>query len=429
MYDLGILNGKIYLGGTWFAGNLYVRDGRIETLSTSFSAARQELDAAGLMVLPGFIDPHVHFSMKTGKHTTVDDFASGSAAAALGGVTTYIDFLDCARSVAEMEQLYRERRAAAQDSVVDYGFHASAVDPQDSSLAMIRAAKEMGMPTMKLFTTYEGCRASDELIDHMLALSQTERVRILVHAENDSLLCKERVPVKLHASARPVVSELTEMVKLAEMSAYRAGWLYLVHVSCGTSVKRLYELYSSQWGTNLILESAPHYFCLTADCYERNDAWKFTMTPPLRSSTESQLLAEQIGRIQVIGSDHCSFTEKEKQQEFTGEIPMGIGGVQYSFPLLFPKFGPQILDKFTKNPAQTHGLYPRKGNLLPGADADIVIYAPDAATQLVHCGRGYSPYEGRMLSGGVRDTVSRGRFVVKNGALIGGRGQYVPRSI
>lgn len=429
MYDLGIVNGRIYLGGSWFEGNVYVRNGRIATLSAAFFPARHEHDAEGWMVLPGFIDPHVHFAMTAGKYATVDTFASGSAAAALGGVTTYIDFLDCAGSVTALDQLYRERRKAAENSVVDYGFHAAAVDPQDSPLAMMRAAKKMGMPTMKLYTTYGNCRSSDAFIESLLELSPNERVRILVHAENDSMLRQGRVRVSEHALSRPVAAELTEMVKLAEMAMYRDGWLYLVHVSCGTSVKRLYDLYGTHWGRNLILESAPHYFCLTADSYARSDAWMFTMTPPLRSPAEASLLAEQIDRIQVIGSDHCSFAETDKKQEFTGDVPMGIGGVQYSFPLLFQKFGEKMIDKFTKNVAQVHGLYPDKGSLLPGSDADIVIYEQTGSTSISHRGAGYSPYEGMAISGRVRDTVSRGRFVVRHGVLVGGQGRYVARRL
>lgn len=431
MYDLGILNGTIYVDGNWLAGNLYVKDGKVAAVSDCFAACRQEYDVDGKMLLPGFIDPHVHFSMDAGKYRTADTFYSGSVAAAMGGVTTFIDFLDCAGSVEHLEQLFRQRRALAAGSAIDFSLHASAANPQGTALTMARRAKELGMPTMKLYTTYveQGCFSSDAFIDSMLEISQEERIRVLVHAENDGLLRKGEIPVREHESSRPALAEISEVVKLAEMTNYRDGWIYIVHVSCGTTVARLRENYQRLLGTNVILESCPHYFLLSSDCYRQPDCYLFTMTPPLRDREEAKRLADEIDEIHTIGSDHCAFDNCDKKHEWTGDIPMGIGGMDHSFALMHHRFGSKIIDKFTKNVAQIHGLYPRKGTLLPGADADIVVYDQNASEQIRSRGNIHSPYAGMVAVGKVQDTLCRGEFVVRNGVFLGGQGQYLNRAL
>ncbi len=406
-----------------------MKSGKIAAISEGFAACRQEYDVAGKMVLPGFIDPHVHFSMDAGKYTTADTFYSGSVAAAMGGVTTFIDFLDCAGSVEHLEQLFQRRRELATSSVVDYSLHASAANPKDTALSMVRKAKELGMPTMKLYTTYveQGCFSSDAFIDNMLEISKVERIRVLVHAENDGLLNKGKVLVRDHELSRPALAEISEVVKLAEMANYRDGWLYIVHVSCGTTVARLRENYGQLLGTNVILESCPHYFSLSSECYIRRNGYLFTMTPPLRSQSESDQLAEQIDRIHTIGSDHCAFHDIDKKHAYTGDIPMGIGGMDHAFALMYQRFGAKIIDKFTKNVAQAHGLYPRKGTLLPGSDADIVVYDPAMMEPIRSRDNVYSPYAGMSVTGKVRDTLCRGNFVVRDGVFLGGQGQYLNR--
>jgi dihydropyrimidinase len=296
---------------------------------------------------------------------------------------------------------------------------------------MARRAKELGMPTMKLYTTYveQGCFSSDAFIDSMLEISRTERVRVLVHAENDGLLRKGKIPVRDHEPSRPALAEISEVVKLAEMAHYRDGWLYIVHVSCGATVDRLRENYSRLLGTNVILESCPHYFLLSAACYQQPDGYLFTMTPPLRDRAEAKRLGEEIDAIHTIGSDHCAFLDSDKKQEWTGDIPMGIGGMDHSFALMHQLFGSKIIDKFTKNVAQIHGLYPRKGTLLPGADADIVVYDPSASGQIQSRANIHSPYAGMVAAGKVQDTLCHGEFVVHNGVFLGGQGQYLNRAL
>src|SRR5665647_242538 len=149
MFDLGIVNGRIYIGGHWYEGNLYIKDNKISTISHGMLEAKEEYDAKGRAVLPGFIDPHVHFDNAFGNFTSVDDFYSGSRAAAFGGITTYIDFLDPVKTNIGLKNTFNDRRALAKDSVVDYAFHATIADLEEEPIGFIDEAKTLGIPTIK----------------------------------------------------------------------------------------------------------------------------------------------------------------------------------------------------------------------------------------------------------------------------------------
>lgn len=433
MFDLGIINGRIYVEGRFQAANLYVSNGRIAAVTSAFLEANEEYDAAGRMVLPGFIDPHVHLSMRTKSGRTADSFATGTAAGAYGGVTTVIDFLDCAPDDAGVEKAFRERIKPAQGCMTDYAFHASVSNPADSAQNIMRMAKSLGIATIKLYTTYKenNSYTPDSFTDELLKCSADERVRILVHAENDAMLRKTGVLVADHANARPVIAETSEVIKLAEIARYRGGLLYIVHVSAGSTLAALKKSYGKQIGKNILLESCPHYFTFTSDIYRNLRGCLYTMAPPLRSLKEQDLLKSHFDIIHTIGTDHCTFLRKEKQEELTQNIPMGVGGIESSFKVMYDLFGESVIDKFTVNVAKAHGLYPRKGTLLPGSDADIVIFDDTKKTPADgrHSACNYSLYEGMTTKGSVDCTILRGRFVVKDGVLYRSQGCYVSAAI
>ncbi|WP_291633393.1 amidohydrolase family protein, partial [Clostridium sp.] len=381
MFDLGIVNGRIYIEGHWYEGNLYIKDNKISTISHAVLQAKEEYDAKGRAILPGFIDPHVHFQFTTGKHTSVDNFYSGSRAAAFGGITTYIDFLNPVKNNVGLKKAFDERRALAVDSVIDYAFHATIADLEEEPISFINEVRTLGIPTIKLFTTYPSSnrRTKDRTIDKLLRITKETGTLILAHAENDGLVLEgEKVHVLQHENSRPALAEISEVIKLAEMTKYRDGRMYIVHTNCGTTVERLKENYKSILNSDFIIESCPHYFIFSYSKLLQRDGYLYIMTPPLRSEREVKKLNNQIDDIFTIGSDHCPFNSTEKNKEFVNDIPTGVGGVEYSFPLMYERFGDKIIDKFTKNPAIIHGLYPKKGTLLPGADADIVIFDQNA---------------------------------------------------
>lgn len=380
------------------------------------------------MVLPGFIDTHVHFNLGVGTNVSEDDFFDGSKKASMGGITTFIDFLDPIKDVNQLDKAFNARYELAKKSVIDYGFHVTLGNPEGNVKDLLNKSSLLGMPTIKLFTTYASTnrQTKDYYIDELLKYSKKTKTRILVHAENNDMIKEKNILVKDHEKARPALSEITEVLKLAEMARYRDGLLYIVHTNCGTTLERIKELYSKELHSSIILESAPHYFKFNSSLYEREDGYLYTMTPPLRREEERIKLINNIDAIDVIGTDHCPFSKKLKNKKYTSEIPMGIDGVKYSFLNMFTLFGESIISKFTIEPSKIHGLYPKKGTLMIGSDGDIVIFDPNKTTKIMD---EKSVYNNEIFKGEVSATISKGKFIVNEGKFLGGQGQYLPRRL
>jgi len=428
IFDLGILNGRLYLEGKFIENNLYIKDGIIDTITTSYLESKENYDAKGKMVLPGFIDAHVHFNLGVGSNVSEDDFYNGSIKAAMGGITTFIDFLDPISDVSQLDQAFNTRYELAKKSVIDYGFHVTLGNPEGDVKDLLEKSSLLGMPSIKLFTTYASTnrQTKDDYIDKLLKYSRQTKTRIHVHAENNDMIKEKDVLVRDHEKSRPALSEITEVLKLAEIARYRNGLLYIVHTNCGTTLERMKEMYSKELHSSIILESAPHYFKLNSSLYEREDGYVYTMTPPLRCEEERKKLVENIDVIDVIATDHCPFSKKLKNKKFTSEISMGISGVKYSFLNMFTLFGESIIPKFTENPSKIHGLYPKKGTLMPGSDGDIVIFDPNKITKVID---EESVYNNEILKGEITGTISKGKFIVKEGNFSEGQGKYLPRRL
>ncbi|MCD6450031.1 MAG: amidohydrolase family protein [Thermotogaceae bacterium] len=437
MYDLAIKNGLVYIKGEFVRANLYVKEGKIAAITKDSFEAKEVYNAGGKWVLPGFIDPHVHFKLKVANWTSVDDFYHGSISAAFGGITTIIDFIDPASGVQEIKEFFKRRLEDAKDSVIDYAFHSTIANPKDPAEEVAKASKNLGMASIKLFTTYSNTdrRTYDRYIDDLLALSRNMGFVVVVHAENDEIIKKyEGVNVlpKDHSRTRPTIAELSEVAKLAQMSVYRNGQLYIVHVSSGITAKEVFKRFSDALFENIILESCPHYFWLDDTFFEGDDGKLFLMTPPLRSLYERDLLRENFDAIYTIGTDHCSFTKELKNSgEYTTEIPQGIGGVEFSFVLMYTLFGEEVIDRFTENVARVYGLYPKKGVIEVGSDADVVVFDPEIEWTINnhHSVSDYNVYKGIKVRGKILSTVSKGKFLVKDGRFLGERGwgKYLER--
>lgn len=426
--DLGILNGKVYVDGTFINTNIYVKEGKITAVSTQKLPCKDEVDAKGCMVLPGLIDPHVHFKLGVGERVSSDDFYAGSRNGALGGITTYIDFLDPVKKADEIEEAFQKRLALAKDSMTDYAFHTTIANPVDTAKNIIEESKKVGIKSVKLFTTYSDTdrRTKDSEIYDLLTYSKDTDVKVVIHAENDELVWnKKDILVKDHEKSRPVISETVEIMKLASMAKETGGNLYIVHVSAGSSVKQLVEQFPQELKKKQILiESCPHYFIFNSSVYEEEDGYRYTMTPPLRPEQDRKLLNEYIDYISTIGTDHCPCNESLKKQKYTSQIFMGIGGIRYSFLNMFTLFQEAIIDKFTKDAAKAYGLYPKKGSLLPGADADILIFDPEESTTV---NDKESVYDGFKLQGAIKKVYLRGKLLVEEETVYPMTGNYLRR--
>ncbi len=435
MYDLCLSDGKIYLNGEFVNANLYIKDGKIADITTSNLDSKDNYNVAGKMLLPGFIDPHVHFDLNVGKYTSVDDFYTGSISAAYGGVTTIIDFLDPVSDSLSLEKAFDKRIKDSEKCIIDHSFHATIANPTDTPYQIIKMAKEKGVPSIKLFTTYSDSnrRTYDGHIFELLKLSKENKVIITSHTENDEIikfLNKDRVKIENLSDSRPSVVEVGEVLKLSEMTKLANGQLYIVHTSSGYTSNEVKKIFMDLIGKNLNLESCPHYFYFTSEQFKGENGYLYTLCPPFKSEDERKELIKNFDLISTIGTDHCPFYEKEKRGIYTNEVPMGIGGVEFSFSLMYSIFGNRIIDKYTKNVAKIFGLYPKKGSLLPGADADIVVFDDSLNWKVEkhHSKADYNVYEGFELKGKVVSTISRGNFIIKDDELINQtKGEFIPR--
>ena len=427
MYELGIEDGNVYVDGSFHKMNIYTENGRIALLSDEKQACENKLSADGKYVLPGFIDPHVHFALGVGENISQDDFYAGSLNAALGGVTTYIDFLDPVKTGEQIGAEFNKRSEMAEKSIVDYAFHTTIANPTDSPEEIFDRSLSVGINSVKLFTTYADTdrRTYDDYIYKLLCESRKKGGIVVIHAENDDLIEKRKdIPVKDHSNSRPVLSENVEVMKLSQMAQASGGHLYIVHVSAGSSAALIKKNFGKELKNHqIILESCPHYFLLNDERLADPDGYKYTMTPPLRPERDRLLLNENIDAISTIGTDHCPYSKHRKEHEFTSEIPMGIGGIRYSFLNMYGLYGFDILPKFTTGPAHAYGLK-SKGEILPGMDADIVIFN-DKDTTVVN--DEMSVYNGKKLKGRIETVFSRGTVVADDGRTFDHKGSYIRR--
>ncbi len=436
-YDLGLVNGKVYINGSFVAVDIYIKDQVISEIVPQGTELPCEniVSCISKLIMPGFIDPHVHINLDLGEFRSADDYESASKAAAFGGITTFIDFLDPIINVDEFENRFAQKMKEAKDSYIDYSFHTTVGNFDDDVDKLVAISRANGIPSIKMFTTYSESnrKISKEKLQEFMKNSSKTSTLILVHAENDYMILNAEVDDTLeqYERSRPAEAEILEIEKLVRIVKDIPGKLYIVHVTCGSSINLIKEECKELIGKNIFIESCPQYFHLTKDLFEQDNGNLFLLAPPLRSADEQQKLKENISSIQTIGTDHCPFTKEEKMRyKVASKIPKGLGSLEYSFSLMYHLFGEEIIDKFTINPAKIHNLYPKKGVIQKDSDADFVIFSPDKTLMIDsgHSRTDYSPYEDMLINGLIESTVRRGEFIVKNRKLVAKtNGQFIER--
>lgn len=422
MNDLLIKNGLVFLKGKWVKANLAVLGEKISYIGEKEVEAKEVLDVEGLKVLPGLIDPHVHFELNCGGTTSCDDFYTGSVCAAYGGVTTIVDFLDPTRNAEELEKSYYERISLAKKSLVDYHMHACIREPNGDLEEYVKTVVKLGMRTIKLFTTYSDThrRTYEKDIEVLLGLSKKYNVMITAHIENDELIdLRDEYTYKDLPVSRPSLSETTEALKLAKMVRETGGNFYMVHCSSGETLKALKEQFSDILGKNFFVESCPQYFVFNNSVLQEENGKLFTFAPPLRSERERQLMTAYYKDVNAIGTDHCAFMKKEKDYPSLKGFPLGVGGVEHSFSIMYRRFGDEIIDKMSKNTGILQD-FPTKGELEVGKDADISIFQeiPDYLEKENHGTCDYSIYDGILGSGEFKHVLVRGQYVLKDRKIV-----------
>ncbi len=443
-----IKNGTVVNAAGMAKQDLLIENGIIRQLAATIlpELPCETIDADGCFVMPGGVDVHTHFNIDTGLARSCDDFFTGTRAAACGGTTTIVDHMGFGPAGCKLRhqfEVYQDY--AAHKAVIDYSFHGVIQHINHAILDEIPMLVEDGISSFKLYLTYQYKLSDEEVLQ---ALRHLHRAGALttVHPENDAAIAARRneflaegkTAPKYHALSRPVECEaeaIARMINLASLSGNAP--LYIVHLSNGLGLAYLrlaQARHQPVW-----TETCPQYLLLDERCYEREDALKFILSPPLRNTRENDALWSGIsdGAIDVVATDHCTFPFAQRQQLSGGmfhRCPNGLPGVENRLLLLFShgvmsgRITPERFVALTSaTPAKLFGMWPQKGVLAPGADGDVVIIDPRQTTTIrhaqLHDNADYSPYEGIVCQGAIRTTLSHGRVIYQDGEFRGAAGQ------
>ncbi|HEY0492289.1 MAG TPA: dihydropyrimidinase [Candidatus Dormibacteraeota bacterium] len=429
--------------------DVLISNDRIAAVAPDLEAqAEVVIDAAGMLVLPGVVDPHTHFELDTGSDKTLDDFASASESAAAGGVTTFLDFAPQQRGERFQVTLERRLKRIEGRSLIDYGIHLNITDLVPGWESDLKSLVAAGVSSAKVYTTY---RETPFYVDDWTWYRLMERsggagLLVQVHAENDAivegktraLLTAGKTSFAYHGEARPAIAEAEAVARGLIFARATGSPVYFVHLSTPLAIDLVEEARTT---VSALAETCPHYLTLDDSVYAGAEAARYLMTPPLRDKESQAGLWERIqaGAIDAIGSDHCGFglEQREGKHDFS-KVSGGIPGVETSLLLLY-SFGVRrkrirledMVRLLCANPAKIFGLWGRKGDIAAGFDADLVIFDPRAERVLsaseLHSRAGFSPYEGLTITGRVRTTIRRGEVVYDDGKIKSrsGYGQFL----
>lgn len=439
-------------------GDLLIEAGKImERADHLVAEGAQVIEAEGRYVLPGAVDVHTHFDLQAGMHRAVDDFYQGTVAAACGGTTTIVDHMAFGPAGCRLQQRVDEYHGLADGkAVVDYGFHGVLQHVTGDILEEMEHLMTEGIPSFKAYMTYDFRLSDEELLRVMESVKKAGGV-LTVHAEDHEVIenlkkeyvAQGKTDAIYHAKSRPNRTESQAVARLLALSA-KADYpnLYLVHISAKESLQEVHKA-KRNGARNVFVETCIQYLYLTEDRYllPEGEGLKYVMSPPLRKQEDVDALWEGIreGHIQVVGTDHCPFRFETKLayggKDFT-RCPNGGPGVEERVRVLFTEgvMKDRIsLQKFVEisslNPAKIMGMYPEKGNLRPGADADLILIDPEKTGTMkaenLHGNAGYSLYEGYGYRGEIDLVMQRGEILVKDGIFVGkeGDGKFLLRKI
>lgn len=432
-------------------GDIYIEGSKIKRIARHIAESDCPEDttvvhADGLCILPGIIDAHTHYHLVSRGTVTADSFEEGSRLAAFGGVTTVIDFADDDK--VSLENSLKTRKREMSKMAIDYALHQGVYGYRESLKDELKAIKESGVGTIKIFTTYKNVGYLVEKREELKAIFSICKelgLMVSVHAEDDSIIertekeWKGGYEPKDHADLRPAIAEAEAIKYVAELALELDIPIYIVHLSSKEGLEAVRQM--REKGAKVIVETTPTYLFLDRSKLEGEDGSLFVMTPPLRTKDDNKALEDAVteGEVQVIATDHCAFTKEQKlSSKDCRTIYPGIPGTEELLPLVHT-FGlmkghlslSQIVNLLSTGPAKAFGLYPKKGVLQEGSDADIVIFDPEESWTLssesLHSQSGYTAYEGVNVTGRVIMTYLRGRLIMGDGIYLGltGDGRFI----
>lgn len=451
-----IKNGTIITSKESLNSDIYISDGRISQIENSLiinELTDKTIDAKGKYIFPGGIDPHVHMHLPTPAGFSADDFETGSKAALLGGTTSLLDFVTPQKSQSLTDALI-QRKAEANNSYCNYSFHVSPVEWTENSEQEIKNCIKAGITSFKVYMAYkESIGLSDKDILKVMQVVGKEGGIVTLHCELGDKIEELRnefaknsyLSPKYHPLSRPDYTEAEAVKSAIEMAKKANCSIYIVHTSCTKSIKYIKK--AQQAGQIVYSETCPQYLLLDDSKYLGNfeDTCKYVMSPPLRKKEDQNTLWESIneGIVKTIGTDHCPFNSEQKEQGIDDfrKIPNGAGGVEHRMKLLYT-YGVlenkitlnQFADITSTQAAKIFGLYPQKGEIAVGSDADLVIWNPETENTFSaknhHQNCDLEIYEGFKTVGTPEIVILNGEIIVENDTMISDKkGQFLKRRI
>ncbi len=454
-----VTNGHIVTATDDYVADIYIEDGIIKAIGSDFTSlytADQTVDAEGNYVFPGGIDPHTHLDMPFMGTYTCDDFETGTTAALAGGTTTIIDYALQTRGDSMLTALDTWMERAKGKAVIDYGFHMGVTDFTDDTDQEIKALVERGVTSYKTFMAYKGALMleGESMVGVMNSIKKYGGI-MAVHAEDgdtvDRLVAenleKGNTAPRYHYLSRPSSVEGKAAGEIIDLSYETGCPLYIVHTTCTEVLEHTYKSYLR--GQNVLIETCPQYLLLDDSLYEKDgfEAAKWVMSPPLRKKHDQEALWKGLaaGHVQTVGTDHAPFNfvgQKDMGKDSFAKIPNGAPGIQHRLELMYSEGVcknritlNQFVDVTSTAAAKIFGLFPQKGTIAVGSDADLVIFDPKGKTTLSvkthkhNCD--YSSYEGWELTGQIIKVLKDGRVACDEGQMKveKGQGRFLKRSI
>ncbi len=451
-----IRNGTVVTVTETRAADVLIEGSRIKEVRSGIPSefAEKIIDASGMYVIPGGIDAHTHLDMPFGGTTSSDDFETGTRAAAFGGTTSLVDFAIQARGTKMRDAFDIWRKKADGRACIDYGLHMIVTDLGTSGLEDMDELVNEGVASFKLFMAYPNVlMVDDATIFKALAQTAKNGALVCMHAENGSVidviiakaLAEGKTAPVYHALTRPTIAEAEAVHRAIAMAEIAGAPVYIVHLSSEDALNQVRE--ARDRGVPAFAETCPQYLLLSIEELERPnfEGAKYVFTPPLRTKENLPKLWDGLkhDHLQVVSTDHCPFCFEDQKilgkDDFT-KIPNGGPGIENRLQLIYHhgvNAGKLSMNRFVEitstAPARIFGMYPQKGEIAPGSDADIVIWDPKAlytiSSKTHHMRVDYSMFEGFQVKGNARTVISRGEVIVDGGEFLGkkGRGNYLRR--
>lgn len=458
-----IKGGTIVTAGDTIDADVLVENGVITSLGNLNNTDADEIiDAKGLLVMPGGIDPHTHLEMPFGGTVSSDDFFTGHKAAAFGGTTCHIDFALQAKGETLAQGIQTWKSRAEAKAAIDYGFHIAVTDPTDQTIAEIPSLTAEGVTSLKVFLAYKNVfQVDDTAFLRVLETAGAAGMLTMVHAENgdaismitERLLGEGKTDMKYHNEAHSAIIEAEATSRAVDFVEMTGSPLYVVHVASGQGLQAIRR--GRRKGLPVMAETCSQYLTLTDKNIETGgfEGAKYICSPPPKSAWDQSIIYECLsdGTIQTVATDHCPFwfdgtkegrtPGKELGKESWAKVPNGVPGIEDRFAVLWHlgvNSGLITPERFvalsSTNAAKIFGIYPKKGTISIGADADIVLFDPKKkhiiSAETHHMNVDYNVYEGMEVTGWPVRVLSRGRTLVADGEWLGeaGYGQFVPRN-